>query len=184
MPGIKEIKGLPAVDITSHESLDKNGIKEVFRGFGEVENKRSGRNVKFPATSAGKIIRHRGFDSGSIVRHFATLFETSVHILSESEIVKAGHNNHETYEHYVNKFAVGKDEYYIRFTVPIVRKSKEAHVHSSAITSVQVYKVGNSTLYPSNTSGSSSSLFMDTQLADFLASVKGEDVSKVVDVNA
>ncbi len=183
---IKTLLSVPAMKVTPHEPLEKKAVKEVFRSLGEVRNSRNGRKVKFPTGSAGKIVGHQGFDTSSIVRQFGELFESSVKILSEEEVIKEGHkthNNHEIYEHYVNKFAVGKDEYFVRFTVPVVRKSEEAHVHSSAISSVQIYKAENSTLYPSSASGSSSSPLVDKKLASFFASVNEKDVSKVLDEN-
>lgn len=184
---INEIKDMSAKPVKLHEALDKAGIKEAFKNFGEVANERDDRKVVFPSASAGKIRRHKGFDSNTIIKHFKSLFKASIPILSEKEEIKEGHKAHgniESVEHYVNKFSVNGSEYYIRFTVPIIRNDRSAgNVHSSAISEVSIYKNGDSTLYPLNTAGSSSPSFIDRKLSDFLNSVKPENVSKVVDEN-
>ena len=184
---INEIKDMSAKPVKLHEALDKAGIKEAFKNFGEVANERDGRKVVFPSASAGKIRRHKGFDSNTIIKHFKSLFKASIPILSEKEEIKEGHKAHgniESVEHYVNKFSVNGSEYYIRFTVPIIRNDRSVgNVHSSAISEVSIYKNGDSTLYPLNTAGSSSPSFIDRKLSDFLNSVKPENVSKVVDEN-
>ena len=182
-----EVENMPASAIKLHESLDKAGIKETFKSFGEVENRRDGRVVVFPTASAGKIRRHKGFDSGTVIKNFKTLFETAIPAISEEEVLKDGHKAHgniDAVEHYVNKFSANGIEYFIRFTVPVIRNNKGAgNVHSSAISEVSIYKNGDSTLYPLNTAGSSSPSFVDGKLADFLNAVNKKDVSKVVDEN-
>ena len=184
---INEVENMPASAIKLHESLDKAGIKEAFKSFGEVENRRDGRVVVFPSASAGKIRRHKGFDSGTVIKNFKTLFETAIPAISEEEVLKDGHKAHgniDAVEHYVNKFSANGIEYFIRFTVPVIRNNKGAgNVHSSAISEVSIYKNGDSTLYPLNTAGSSSPSFVDGKLADFLNAVNKKDVSKVVDEN-
>ena len=184
---INEIENMPANAIKLHESLDKAGIKEVFKGFGEVENKRDGRIVVFPTKSAGKIHYHKGFNTGEVIRNFKSLFESAMPIISEKEILKEGHKIHgnvESYEHYVNKFSANGNEYFIRFTVPVIRNNKgSGNVHSSAISEVSIYKNGDSTLTLIQTPGSSSPSFIDGKLWDFLNAVNKKDVSQVVDEN-
>ena len=184
---INEVENMPASAIELHESLDKAGIKEVFKSFGEVENRRDGRVVVFPTASAGKIRRHKGFDSGTVIKNFKTLFETAIPAISEDEVLKEGrkaHGNIDTVEHYINKFSANGNEYFIRFTVPVIRNNKGAgNVHSSAISEVSIYKNGDSTLYPLNTAGSSSPSFIDDRILHFLNSVNKKDVSQVVDEN-
>ena len=105
---INEVDNMPASAIKLHESLDKAGIKEAFKSFGEVENRRDGRVVVFPTKSAGKIHYHKGFNTGEVIRNFKSLFESAMPIISGKEILKDGHKIHgnvESYEHYVNKFA-------------------------------------------------------------------------------
>ena len=184
---INEVENMPASAIELHESLDKAGIKEVFKSFGEVENRRDGRVVVFPTASAGKIRRHKGFDSGTVIKNFKTLFETAIPAISEDEVLKEGRKaqgNIDTVEHYINKFSANGNEYFIRFTVPVIRNNKGAgNVHSSAISEVSIYKNGDSTLYPLNTAGSSSPSFIDDRILHFLNSVNKKDVSQVVDEN-
>lgn len=54
LAAIDEIQSMPAVFIAQHEALDKASIKEVFKNFGEVKNKKDGRIVVFPSASCGK----------------------------------------------------------------------------------------------------------------------------------
>lgn len=184
---INEIKDMSAKPVKLHEALDKADIKETFKSFGEIQNERDGKKVVFPAKSAGKIHYHKGFNTGEIIRNFKSLFETSIPIISEKEILKEGHKVHgniESYEHYINKFSANGNEYFIRFTVPVIRNNKGSdNVHSSAISEVSIYKNGDSTLTLIQTPGSSSPSFIDRKLSDFLNSVKPENVSKVVDEN-
>ena len=194
---IQEIENMPAKDVKPHEALDKAGIKDVFRSFGEVENKRDGRTVVFPSASAGKIKYHKGFNSSSIIRSFKTLFESAIPAFSEKEILKDGHKQHrsyESYEHYVNKFTINGNEYFIRFTVPVIKNNPNSdNVHSTAVSEVAVYQNERASTVVSafNNAESNvgisgkggSSQFRDGKLADFLNSVKPESVSKVVDEN-
>lgn len=200
---INEIEKMPATKVKTHEALDKAGIKQAFKTFGEVENKRDGRRVVFPSASAGKIERHKGFATNTIIRNFKTLFEGSLPVLSEKEVRKEGHKEHRNfdgYEHYITKIAVNGTDYYIRFTVMLEHKGREL-MHSSFVSEVSIYKertrpaehqenLGGetspqeaSTLTLIQTPGSSSSSFIDGKLADFLGSVKPESVSRVVDEN-
>ncbi len=184
---IRLIQSLQATTITPNESLDKAGMKSAFAALGEVTNTTNKRKVRFPSASAGKIHYHKGFDTSTIVGSFGRLFEEAMPAFDLPEIRMEGHkyhSNHERYENYVNKFRVNGETYYIRFTVPIVRNSKPPHnVHSTAISEIAVYKEGDSAMTPRNTAGSGNLPFVDTKLADFFASVKAEDVSKVVDEN-
>ena len=194
---IQEIENMPAKDVKPHEALDKAGIKDVFRSFGEVENKRDGRTVVFPSASAGKIKYHKGFNSSSIIRSFKTLFESAIPAFSEKEILKDGHKQHrsyESYEHYVNKFTINGNEYFIRFTVPVIKNNPNSdNVHSTAVSEVAVYQNERASTVVSafNNAESNvgisgkggSSQFIDGKLANFLNSVKPESVSKVVDEN-
>jgi hypothetical protein len=67
--------------------------------------------------------------------------------LAESERHIKGHKQHpniKEYRHYVNKFADGKNEYYIRFTVMEENtkpgKTGRNLIHSTAISEATVYK--------------------------------------------
>lgn len=194
---INEVENMPASAIKLHESLDKAGIKEVFKSFGEVENERDGRVVVFPNSIAGKMQRHKGFPTDTVIRNLKTLFESSIHIFSEGEILKEGHKVHrsyESYEHYVNKFVFNGNEYFIRFTVPVIKNNPSSeNVHSTAISEVAVYKnerastvvsaYNNAESDASISGKSGSSQFIDDKILHFLNSVKKKDVSQVVDEN-
>ena len=184
---INEVKQMPASSVEIHKSLDKKGIKEAFKGFGEVTNNRDGRKVVFPSASAGKIHYHKGFPTNTIIKNFKSLFENSIPIISEKEEVIEGHKEHdnvENYNHYVNKFSIDGQEYYIRFTVPVIFNSKSASmVHSSAISEVSIYKNGDSSMAPQKTADNSRPTFVDEKLADFLNSVNEKDVKIYLDKN-
>ena len=184
---INEIEDMPAKAVELHEALGKAGIKEAFKGFGEVQNERDGRVVVFPAGSAGKIHYHKGFPTNTIIKNFKGLFETAVPILSEKEEIKEGHKVHdnvETYNHYLNKITADGQEYYIRFTVPVIMNSKAAsNVHSSAISEVSIYKKGDSSVALQKTADNYRPQFVDDKLAKFLNSVNKKNVSQVVDEN-
>lgn len=193
---INEIRNMPAMPILVHESLDKAGIKAAFKSFGEVENERDGRKVVFPSATAGKIQRHRGFPTDTIIKNFKEMFRNAIPILSEKEILKNGHkehNNFTSYEHYLNKFSSNGVEYFIRFTVPVAKNESTNNIHSTAVSDVAIYKKEGAPYFVSaynnangnvSISGSSeSSLFIDRKLADFLNSVKPEDVKVKLDEN-
>ncbi len=183
---INEVSKMPAKEITPHEPLNKEQIKEVFRSFGEQKNEFDGRAVSFPSKSAGKIHYHKGFNTGGIIRSFDSLFKTARLIISEKEVLKEGHKAHPnviTYEHYLNKFTCNGEEYFIRFSVPIIRNNKGASmVHSSAISEVSIYKNGDSTMTLIQTPGNSSP-FIDGKLLDFFNAVKKKDIKIPLDEN-
>ena len=195
LAAIGEIQSMPALSISQHEPLDKATIKEVFKNFGQVKNKKDGRIVVFPSASAGKIKYHKGFDSSSIIRNFKSLFESAIPIFSEKEILKNGHKQHrsfESYEHYVNKFETNNNEYFVRFTIPVIKNNPNSdNVHSAAISEVAVYKNERTPIVVSafnnaksnvGISGKNgSSKFIDDKLAKFLNSVNKKDVSKITD---
>jgi len=45
---------------------DKKVVESLFRAFGKVENRNEGLSVTFPASTAGKVLRHKGFNVGRI----------------------------------------------------------------------------------------------------------------------
>lgn len=194
---INEVSKMPAKEIEPHESLDKGQIKEVFKSFGVVKNEHDGRSVIFPSASAGKIKYHKGFDSSTIIGEFKSLFESSMPIFSEKEIFKVGHKQHrsyESYEHYVNKFTANGNEYFVRFTVPVIKNNTGSNnVHSAAISEVAVYKNERASSVVSaynNAQGDvsisgkgGSSQFVDGKLLDFLSSVKKKDIKIPLDEN-
>ncbi|MDR1611283.1 MAG: hypothetical protein LBT97_00705, partial [Planctomycetota bacterium] len=149
---IEQLKKREPLDLRGVAPVaSKAAVKDVFRGFGPVINRMDGRSVIFPAKSAGKIEKHRGFDMKQIVAAFARLFADSIPMFSESEIRRKGHkphNNIAAYHHYVSKFTRPVDNrdsaaYYIRFIVQEMKSRKgngENLVHSAFVSDVSIYE--------------------------------------------
>ena len=188
----QEVRSLSAQPLNlSGVSLEKKEAEARFAAFGEIENERYGVKATFPNNTAGKILRHKGFDVTQIIDSLPELFRTSVLALSEPEIPKEGHkphNNIRAYHHFVNKFTVTGKDYYIRFTAyeentrkPTNRRS----IHSTTISAVDVYE-DNKKASPRSLSGNNPGVaeqmpFIDTKIANLFDSVNG--VSQVVDAN-
>lgn len=184
----REIFEKTPIEVSPNKGLkDKKDIKEAFRKIGEVRNERDGNTVVFPAATAGKIFYHKGFDTTSITDSFGKLFVDAIPFSIEPEILKDGHKIHgnvDSYVHYVNKFRVGHEEYFIRFTVVKIRNAKGAsNVHSSSISEVSIYKNGADVMNTAKHRGQSESSVLDKKLAGFFSGVNEENVSKVVDEN-
>jgi len=173
---VAEIRGLPARRIELGEPMDKKAAEKVVRTFGEMINVNDGRIVTLPIAAVGKILRHKGFDFSRIINDIPDLYKTSLFGWPESEDLKPGHkehNNIEAFHNYMNKFKVGNDEYYIRFTV---REGKANYpkvgrnfIHSTAVSDVTIYKKDDGSqriwgIYPGATSPSS---FVDRKLQEF-----------------
>ncbi len=171
----REILNRPAQDVIIHESLGKNDIKKVFASFGEVTNEANGRVVKFPGGSAGKIHYHKGFDTGSVIRNFDALYRRSRLVVTEPPNGHKDHSNLEKYEHYLNKFSDGLNEYFIRFTVPIVHRGTGAsYLHSSAISEVDIYKTnGAPSLDTASNRGQLGTPFVDNKISNLFDVVNG-----------
>jgi len=129
---------------------DKATIKTAFQNFGEVENQFDGRKIVFPNAMAGKIERHKGFDTKRIAAAFDQLFARSVPMISELEELREKHKDHsrsvESFHHYVNQFEHSSERYYIRFTI-WQKKAKEgeqaiSEAHSSFISKTYAYEKG------------------------------------------
>jgi hypothetical protein len=185
---IKQLKERAPMDLRNVAPVaNKAAVKDIFRGFGPVTNQMDGRSVVFPAKSAGKIEKHRGFDMKQVVAAFDRLFADSIPMFPEKEIRKKGHkphNNIAAYHYYVSKFtrpnANGNPTvYYIRFTVQEMKSRKgngENFVHSAFVSDVSIYD-------ESALSGwgwdspviAESGASIDVKLAQWLSSVKSED---------
>jgi len=99
---------------------DKAAIKAAFQNFGEVENHFDDRKVVFPNAMAGKVERHKGFDTKRVAAAFGQLFARAVPMISELEEQRKGHKPHpnlESFHHYVSQFDQSGVHYHIRFTV-------------------------------------------------------------------
>ncbi|GBU20476.1 hypothetical protein R80B4_00354 [Fibrobacteres bacterium R8-0-B4] len=142
-----EIQNLSARYIALGEPMDKKSAENAVRTFGGMTNVSDGRTVILPLAAVGKILRHNGFDFSRIIKDIPELYKTSLFGWSEVEDLKPGHiehNNIEAFHNYMNKFMVGKDEYYIRFKV---REEKANYpkvgrnlIHSAAVSDAAIYK--------------------------------------------
>jgi hypothetical protein len=165
-------------------------MEAAFRAFGAVENKADGRSIVFSVDMAGKIIKHKGFDTRQIAGKFDTLFASAVPMTSELEQEKPGHKLHPNiaaYHNYVSKFERDGKTYYVRFTVQQM-KAKQGEgqniAHSSFVSDVAIYETG----APSSSLGSGlfarssqeNSAPVDKKLAQWLEKGKAE-VSQVTD---
>jgi hypothetical protein len=142
---IEEIKNISPIAVSNTGRTSKVEAEEIFRQFGEIKNARDGRLVTFPVNTAGKILRHKGFETGKIVQRFADLFKTSFFAYSEEEAHREGrrpHPNIKAYHNYVNKFEYDGKACYIRFTIheeTVKRGGGKNNVHSSFISDVTLY---------------------------------------------
>ena len=142
--------------------------------------------------TAGKVVRHKGFDVTQISDLLPGLFETSILAKSEPEEIKPGHKLHPNialYHHFVNKFSVDGKEYYIRFTATEEKRkhsTNERIIHSTAISEVEIYQDNKKDasavrLRVINPGVAEQTSFVDTKLSQILDSVN--TASKVVDIN-
>lgn len=189
----QEILSMPAKALTmSGKPLEKKDVEERFVSFGEVENKRYGVKATFPVNTAGKVVRHKGFDVTQISEALPRLFESSVLAKSEPEENMPGHKRHNNialYHHFVNKFSIDGKEYYIRFTATEEKRKRptnERTVHSTAISEVEIYQDDKKDasavrLRVIDPGVAEQASFFDKKLAQILDSVN--TASKVVDEN-
>ena len=183
-----QIKALPPINISQNKTMDKKGAEEFMRKLGPVTNKKDGRVVTFPVTTAGKIIQHQGVDYSRIVEGLQPLFETSIKADSRKEEARPNHKSHpnvELYHDYVNKLKLDGEKYYIRFTVREMKNGKKAspkapkrnEVHSLAVSNIKLYKIkknGPSNLTGQNPGKAGNRSFYDNRLASIFDIVKSE----------
>ena len=173
------IRGLPTIRVSTTEVgfSNRRAIKEVFRGFGFVENVADGRKVTFPSKSAGKMLGQRGIDLYRIAGSFAELFRVSRRAWSETEAAIEDHKTHRNigaYHQYIAKFNDGNDDCYIRFTVREERGTKSARneTHSSTVSRVTVYKAKGAELSNlGHAQAEDSTPFVDNKIAYFFTRV-------------
>jgi hypothetical protein len=191
---IAAVENLEAKKITTSETKNKKEVESLAFVFEQkqITNNSDGRIAVVAKNTIGKILNHKEYDISQIIEHIPSLYETSLLGWSESEIPKEGHKpkpNIKGYHHYVNKFADGTGEYFIRFTLHEEKakpgKKGKSYIHSTAISDIAIYKKGDHSqrirdTYPGEANPSP---FYDSRLADFFDSVKSDSVSKIVDEN-
>ena len=157
-----------------------------------ITHNETGVTLSFPKSSVGKIMRHKGFPVLSIIDSIPELFETSVPVPIEPETKKEGHKPHNNiigYHNFVNKFQIGENTYYIRFTAYEENRRKrtqERLLHSTAISDITVYQENEKGTSPGRFWGIDPGVkeqapFIDSKITQILNSVN--NASKVVDEN-
>jgi len=191
---IEAIEKLDAEKVNINNSISQKEAENIARLFEPIKNSNDGRIAEIPVNTIGKIIKHKGFDISRIIENIPALYKTSKLGWSETEIQREGHKTHtniKAYHHYINKFTDGTNEYFIRIIVNEERtnsgKTRKNNIHSTAVSDVNSYK--NKTATGSIVSviigtgeANSAPPFIDTRLAKFFNSVKG-NISKIVDEN-
>jgi hypothetical protein len=187
---IKAIKNIKAKTYKQIAPLSKTDAENTFTSFSGVENI-DGDKTRFDKGIVGKILSHKGFPTNTVIKHFDELYHNA--LFAEKEPVNNQHKSHPNftgYKTYVNKFKVGKEDYYIRFTVQVEYKSKKQPnmpnhaLHSSFISDVQLYN-GNGSVPHSgiiNPAGAPTTP-IDNKLAQFLNSVNPSSVTIPLDEN-
>ena len=97
---VNKIKSLPPVNVSANKTMDKKQAEDHLRKLGEVTNKRDGRVVTFPVTSAGKIVHHKGIDYSRIIESLKPLFENAIKGDTRKEEQRENHKVHPNVENY------------------------------------------------------------------------------------
>ncbi len=166
----------------------------VFLSLDGTENAYTGQEVTFPQATVGKVFRHKGVSVTLFAKKLGELFNKALPILIEPEVEKDGHKVHhniKAYHHYLNKVQIDNETYYVRFTVreEAVKKSNRKgrnEVHSTAISSVDVYKTNGASLgrfLVIDQGVKEKAPFTDHKIARFLEEVNQLSVSRVIDEN-
>lgn len=203
---IRVVQAIEAKAYEKGEPVTKAEAKAIFESFGVIENIEGDATV-FPNSTIGKILRHKGFPSGTILRHLGELYRTALHAYNKTEedlgvrpdgTTHKSHPNFLGYKNFVNKFIIENEvdgelkaeTYYIRFTVQETAPSKKKpsdpnHVfHSTFISSIALYKEG-ATLSSSRNIDLADGFAPshDDRLAQWFDSVNPAEVSKIIDEN-
>ena len=146
------------IEIQPHESLIKKDAEQVFRNNKTVEHNELGA-TNFSVETVDKILRHKGFDTSTVVRLLPELYKNSVLIDSPTEKQYTGNKQHKKHTNIafwhntLNKFKIqndkgGYDEYFVRFTVTEQYAGKkkpkgsigERTLHSTNISEIEIQK--------------------------------------------
>ncbi|MDR0486014.1 MAG: hypothetical protein LBH29_04735, partial [Elusimicrobiota bacterium] len=152
---IKKLESRDSKKYQPHNKLSKKEAEGVFRQAGEVSQEKIGK-TRFPIESAGKILRQQGFDTSTIIKYLPELYENSILLNSipEKEYQQRKdsrqhkkHPNISLWHNTLNKFKIGNDEFYIRFTVTETelgrqKKGGEKLLHSAFVSDIKLYKAG------------------------------------------
>jgi len=138
---------------------------------------------------AGKVERHKGFDTKRVAAAFDQLFAGAVPMISELEALREGHKPHpnlESFHHYVSQFEQSGMHYYIRFTAWQYKAEPPqvgiSQAHSSFISESYLYEesadISSSAWVPvidrAMTESSQNAALSDAELAAWLAAGKSK----------
>ena len=170
-----------------------------YRGLPNGENKYDGSVVRFPMSTFGKIIRHKGYDTKAIIPQLKEIFDNSVLLNFEEERTQTNrpdgsvhkkHDNFKGYHNYLGKFNDGASDYFVRFTVQEQKTRKTDYIakelHSTYISEIEIYKADKSVSGPKIiTRVERETVSSDNKLLQILAKIKSdaEKSSKIVDEN-
>ncbi len=126
-------------------------IKVIYSKLGQATNKQDGKIARFVNGSLGKILNHKGIDAKQIIPRLDDIFEASIPIYFEQEVLKDGHKKHDNfigYHNYLAKVSINDKEYYVRTTVQEVKAKPSTikkgfvpnELHSTFISAVVLYK--------------------------------------------
>ncbi len=181
------------IAIQPDKSLSKKEAEKVFKNNKNVKHNELGDTV-LPVETVNKILRHKGFDTSTIIDYISDLYKKSILIdtQTEKQYVQAHkqHNNIALWHNTLNKFKINNDNYVIRFTVAERKvgenKKKgtvgERYLHSTFISNIDIEKIkdGN-TMNTSNNLGRV--LPSDNILADYIKIVNNKLFQKNINVN-
>lgn len=140
----REVMEQPAIEIVPHD-YSKEELKRVYANLPAVE--KDGRQIHFYHSAFGKNYRPDG-NFAKVIPQLDAILDSSKFAYSEmerggGEIRRDGttHKQHTdivSRDNYVGKALIDGEEYFVRFNVQ--NKKKESGVHSTMVTSVDVYK--------------------------------------------
>ena len=140
------VQQMKPTEIEAH-SLTRDEQKKLYQSFQPETNSSTGETVEFYNSAFGKNHREGGLFE-KIVPQIRELFKESTLIYSEKESLKGTerrdgsiHKEHRDvvgYGNYLNRVTIDGKDYYVRFTVQ--RKKGESGLHSSFVSSVDLYE--------------------------------------------
>lgn len=186
------IDKIKPISVTNNPTISKKDAEAIFERLENGKNKYDGREITWVKNTVGKILRNKGFDASKLVPIIKEVFDNSVHIISENEIIKDGHKKHSNfigYHHYVGKIEDNGKEYYVRFTVQELNTRKKDFVpnqlHSTFISDIEIMSANTRVNTGKSPATTNISTHVDAKLQTFFetASKAYENCSKVVDEN-
>ena len=156
---LKNFYKIEAKEIISHESLTQKEAERFFEENRIVIHSELGSTI-FAKTTVGKLIKHKGFDTATIIKLLPSLYKDSIFIESqtEKEFENKSHKKHTNIKFWhntLNKFKIKNehnnfDNYTIRFTITeqyAGKKKKKGNIgertfHSTNISKIYIEKDG------------------------------------------